>query len=241
MVTKAWRVAVSVMRRSVGVALGNATILLCTRIDILVVAAVLSVGTAGVYSIPVALAVNLLLLSRSLLTATYHSIMTAPTAEVAARLGAALRHSVIVVLVAGGLSVPVVAVAAGLVFGDAYSEIWRPYAILVPASACACVAEMLRHVLLTRLERQREFLLIAMGMLILNGVLAVAGAAAFGLLGAAASTMITYACGAVALVAVCARMLSVPMRELAVPRLSDLASYRRVLRSLLVRPSGPAP
>src|SRR5919108_452493 len=75
-----------------------------------VAAAVLSTSAAGVYSIPVALAGSLLLLSRSLLTATYHSIMTAPPNEVAARLSAALRHSVIVVLVGGALSVPVVAV-----------------------------------------------------------------------------------------------------------------------------------
>ncbi len=131
--------------------------------------------------------------------------MSAPASLVAGRLSAALRHSVIVVLVGGALSVPVVALTAGFVFGDAYSDVWEPYVILVPASACTCVTEMLRHFLLTRMERQREFMLVAGGMLVLNGVLAVAGAAAFGMLGAAASTTITYACGAFALVAITAR------------------------------------
>jgi O-antigen/teichoic acid export membrane protein len=235
MLRRAWGVAASITRRSFRVALANGTALLCSRIDVLVVAAVISASAAGVYSIPVALSASLLLLSRALLTATYHSIMTAPASEVGARLGAALRHSVIVVFVGGSLSVPVVAVTAGFVFGGAYSEIWQPYAILVPASAFSCVIEVLRHFLVTRLERQREFLLTAVGMLILNGVLAVVGAAEFGLLGAAASTTITYACAALVLVAFCARWLSVSMLELALPRRSDLGAYWRVLRPLLAR------
>jgi O-antigen/teichoic acid export membrane protein len=232
---RAWGLAASITRRSFRLALANGTALLVSRIDVLVVAAVISASAAGVYSIPVALSASLLLLSRALLTATYHSIMTAPANEVGARLGAALRHSVIVVLVGGSLSVPVVAVTAGFVFGGAYSEIWQPYAILVPASAFSCVIEVLRHFLVTRLERQREFLLTAIGMLILNGVLAVVGAAEFGLMGAAASTTITYACAALVLVAFCARWLSVSMLELALPRRSDLGAYWRVLRPLLAR------
>jgi O-antigen/teichoic acid export membrane protein len=232
---RAWALAASITRRSFRLALANGTALLVSRIDVLVVAAVISASAAGVYSIPVALSASLLLLSRALLTATYHSIMTAPANEVGARLGAALRHSVIVVLVGGSLSVPFVAVGAGFVFGGAYSEIWRPYAILVPASAFSCMIEVLRHFLVTRLERQREFLLTAVGMLILNGVLAVVGAAQFGLLGAAASTTITYACAALVLVAFCARWLSVSMLELALPRRSDLGAYWRVLRPLLAR------
>jgi O-antigen/teichoic acid export membrane protein len=231
----AWRVAASITRRSGMVALANGTVLLTSRIDVLVVAAVLSASDAGIYSIPVALSGSLLLLSRSVLTATYRPIMTAPASDVAARLSSALRHSVIVVMVGGTLSVLVVALTAGFVFGDAYSDIWQPYAILVPASACLCVAEMLRHFLLTRLERQREILLTSAAMLLANGVLAVVGAAAFGILGAAASTTITYAAAAAWLVAFCARSLSVPMLQLAVPRRSDLAAYWRVLRMLISR------
>jgi O-antigen/teichoic acid export membrane protein len=236
---RTWRVARSVMRRSISVAFANATALLCSRIDVFVVAAVLSVSAAGVYSIPVALAANLLLLSRALLTATYRPIMTASTEEVAARLSTSIRHSVIVVLVGGALSIPVVAVGGGPVFGDAYRDIWEPYALLVPASACVCVVEVLRHFLLTRLERQREFVLLTTGMLVTNGALAAAGAAAFGLVGAAASTTITYALAAVALGALCSRIVHISTRELVVPRPSDLAAYGRVGRSLFraVRPA----
>ena len=233
---RATTAAASIMRRSVGVAVANGTMLLWSRIDVLVVAAVLSASAAGVYSIPVALAGNLLLLSQSLLTATYHSIMSAPATEVSGRLSAALRHGLIVVLAGGVLSVPVVAVAAGFVFGDAYSEIWRPYAILVLGSACMGVAEFLRHFLLTRLERSRELVILAIAMLVVNAALAAAGAAWFGLLGAAVATTVSYAAAALALVAVCARTLSVSVRELAMPRRSDLASYGRVARSLLGRP-----
>ena len=66
-------------------------------------------------------------------------------------------------------------------------------------------------------------------------VLAVVGAAEFGLLGAAASTTITYACAALVLVAFCARWLSFSMLELALPRRSDFAAYWRVLRPMLAR------
>jgi O-antigen/teichoic acid export membrane protein len=229
---RSWRLARSIMRRSVSVAFANGTSLLCSRIDVFVVAAVLSVSAAGVYSIPVALAANLLLLSRALLTASYRSIMTADADAVAGRLSTSIRHSVIVVLAGGTLSLPVVAIAGGPVFGAAYADIWEPYALLVPASACLCMVEVLRHFLLTRLERQREFALLATGMLVANGALAAAGAAAFGLVGAAASTTVTYALAALALVALCSRILDVPMRELAVPRRSDLAAYGRVGRSL---------
>jgi O-antigen/teichoic acid export membrane protein len=232
---RAWRLARSIMRRSIGVAFANGTSLLCSRIDVFVVAAVLSVSAAGVYSIPVALAANLLLLSRALLTASYRSIMTASTDEVAGRLSPSIRHSVIVVLAGGALSLPVVAISGGPVFGDAYGDIWEPYALLVPASACLCVVEVLRHFLLTRLERQREFVVLTTAMLLVNAALAAAGAAAFGLVGAAASTTITYAVAAVALVALCSRILGVPMSELAVPRRSDLAAYGRLARSVLNR------
>jgi O-antigen/teichoic acid export membrane protein len=232
---RAWKVAASVMRRSFGVALSNATALLMSRIDVLVVAAVLSTSDAGVYSIPVALSSSLLLLSRSLLTATYHPIMTVPPSEVAARLSAALRHSVIVVMAGGCLSIPLVAATSGFVFGDAYSDIWPQYAILVPAIAGLCVGELLRHFLITRLERQREILLTTVAMLVVNSLLAVVGAAAFGLNGAAASTTITYVAAAVGLVAYCARWLSVPMSDLAVPRLSDLRPYVQVLRGIVAR------
>ena len=237
----AWRVAASIVRRSARVAVASGTALLCSRIDVFVVAAVLSVSDAGIYSIPVALAANLLLLSRALLTAAYHSIMTAPAEEVVEWLSPALRHSVIVVLAGGALSLPVVAVTSGFVFGDAYDDIWKPYAFLVPASAFLCVGEVLRHFLLTRLERQNEMLLVATGMLLANGVLAAAGAATFGLVGAAASTTIAYALAAVALVAICARTLGVTMRELALPRRSDFAAYWRTGRSVLRRRPGAGP
>ena len=197
-----------------------------------VVAAVLSVSAAGVYSIPVALAANLMLLSRALLTASYRSIMTAGADAIAGRLGPRSATASIVVLVGGLVSLPVVAVAAGPVFGAAYADIWEPYALLVPASACLCVVEVLRHFLLTRLERQREFVLLATGMLVANAALAAAGAAAFGIVGAAASTTITYAIAAVALVALCSRIVGVPMRELA---------RAAPLRPRGVRACGPLP
>jgi O-antigen/teichoic acid export membrane protein len=239
LIRRAERRAASIARRSLGVSLSNAIVMLLSRIDVLVVAAVVSVSEAGVYSIPVALSTGLMLLSRSLLTATYHSIMTLPVSEVGTRLAWSVRNSLLVVLVGGALSVPVIAVTARYVFGRAYSGIWLPYAILVPGSACFAVDEVLRHFLLTRLERQREYIVITTAMLVINGMLAVGGAATLGLPGAAASTTIAYALGALALVWVCARSVSLSMRELAVPRYSDLASCGRLGRRLVTRLRSP--
>lgn len=239
LIRRAERRAASIARRSLGVSLSNAIVMLLSRIDVLVVAAVLSVSEAGVYSIPVALSTGLMLLSRSLLTATYHSIMTVPVSEVGTRLGWSVRNSVLVMLVGGALSVPVIAVTAGSVFGRAYGGIWLPYAIMVPGSACFAVDEVLRHFLLTRLERQREYIVITTAMLVINGVLAVVGAATLGLPGAAGSTTIAYAFGAIALVWVCARSVSLSMRELVVPRYSDLASCGRLGRRLVTRLRSP--
>ena len=240
LIARGWAAARSIARRSLGVAIVGGATLLCTRIDVLVVAAVISASAAGIYSIPVALATSTLLLSRALLTVTYHPIMTAPPGELPGRLGVALRHSVILVLVAGGLSVPVVAVGARYVFGEAYADIWKPYILLVAANAFLCVAEMIMHVLLTRLERQRELVLISLGMLVVNGVLAAIGAAWFGLMGAAASTAVAYAAAAAAELACCAVLLGVPMRALAMPRRSDLASYWRLARAMGARMRGAA-
>jgi O-antigen/teichoic acid export membrane protein len=223
----------SIMRRSLGVALWRGATLLCSRIDVLIVAAVLSTSAAGVYSVPVALAASLLLLPRSLLTATYRPLMTAPASRLAFRLGAALRHSVILVLVAGALSTGLVALGSGFVFGEAYAAIWQPFAVLVSSSACLAVAEMTGQVLLTRFERQRELVLIWLVSLALNGVLAAAGAAWLGLVGAAVSTTVTYVFAALAQVCFCARLLSVRMRELVVPRRADLRAYGQIVGSLL--------
>jgi O-antigen/teichoic acid export membrane protein len=224
-------IAWSIARRSLGVVVVGGATLLCTRIDVLVVAAVISASAAGVYSIPVALAASAMLLSRAVLTAAYHPIMTAPAHELPRRLGAALRHSVILVAVGGGMSIPVVAVGAGPVFGAAYRGVWVPYAILILASVFLCVAELISHVLLTRLERQRELVLISIGMLVVNGVLAAAGAAWLGLVGAAASSVVAYAFAAYAGLTVCAREMSVPVAELIAPRRSDLGLYAGLLRS----------
>jgi O-antigen/teichoic acid export membrane protein/capsular polysaccharide biosynthesis protein len=203
--------------RARGIAVSNGMLQLCARVDVLVVSAVISVSAAGVYSIPVALAANLLLFPRALLTVTYRSIMTAPREEIARRSASTTTGCAALVLAGGVLGVPLTAVLSGHVFGDAYADIWRPLAVLVPGIAAWAVVEVLRHVLLTRLERQREVLMIALAMAGTNGVLAVAGSSAFGYVGAAASTTITYVAAAIAMARVCSRQLGVPLRRMFVP------------------------
>jgi O-antigen/teichoic acid export membrane protein len=203
--------------RARGIAISNGMLQLCARIDVLVVSAVISVSAAGVYSIPVALAANLLLFPRSLLTVTYRSIMTAPREEIARRAAATTTGSAALVLVAGAAGVPLTAVLSARVFGDAYADIWPALAVLVPGVAAWSVVEVLRHVLLTRLERQREVLITAIGMAGANGALAVVGSSQFGYVGAAASTTITYVAAALWMAHVCSRHLGVPTRRMFTP------------------------
>ena len=207
--------------RARGIAVSNGMLQLCARIDVLVVSAVISVSAAGIYSIPVALAANLLLFPRALLTVTYPSIMTAPREEIARRAAATMRGSVGLVLVGGAIGVPLTAAFSSRVFGSAYTEIWRPLAVLVPGIAAWSVVEVLRHVLLTRLERHREVLVTAIGMAGANGVLAVVGSSEFGYLGAAASTTITYIAAALGMARVCSRQLGVPIWRMLVPSRSS--------------------
>jgi O-antigen/teichoic acid export membrane protein len=203
--------------RARGIAISNGMLQLCARIDVLVVSAVISVSAAGVYSIPVALAANLLLFPRSLLTVTYRSIMTAPREQIARRAAATTTGSAALVLVGGAIGVPLTAALSGHIFGDAYADIWRPLAVLVPGIAAWSVVEVLRHVLLTRLEQQREVLFTAIGMAGANGVLAVVLSSEFGYVGAAASTTITYVAAALWMALVCSRHLGVPLRRMFVP------------------------
>jgi O-antigen/teichoic acid export membrane protein len=203
--------------RARGIALSNGMLQLCARVDVLVVSAVMSVSAAGVYSIPVALAANLLLFPRALLTVTYRSIMTAPREAIARRTAATTTGCIALVLAAGVAGVPLTAVLSGRVFGGAYADIWRPLAVLVPGIAAWSVVEVLRHVLLTRLERQREVVITAIGMAGGNGALAVAGSREFGYVGAAASTTITYVAAALWMAHVCSRQLGVPIRRMFVP------------------------
>jgi O-antigen/teichoic acid export membrane protein len=200
--------------RARGIAFSNGMLRLCARIDVLIVSVVISVSAAGVYSIPVALAANLLLVPRALLTVTYRSIMTAPREEIARRTAATISSSPALVLLGGAVGVPLTAAFSGSVFGDAYADIWLPLAVLVPGIAGWSVVEILRHVLLTRLERQREVLLTAIGMAIVNGVLAIVGSREFGYAGAAASTTITYMAAALWMAHVCSRQLGVPVGRL---------------------------
>jgi O-antigen/teichoic acid export membrane protein len=203
--------------RARGIAISNGMLQLCARVDVLVVSAVISVSAAGIYSIPVALAANLLLFPRALLTVTYRSIMTAPREEIARRAASTTTGCVALVLAAGAVGVPLTAVLSARVFGGAYADIWRPLAVLVPGIAGWSVVEVLRHVLLTRLERQREVLITAIGMAGANGVLAVVGSREFGYVGAAASTTITYVAAALWMAHVCSRQLGVPVRHMFVP------------------------
>ena len=208
--------------RSRAIALSNGALQLCARIDILVVSVVISVSAAGIYSIPVALAANLLLFPRSLITVTYRAIMIVPAADLAPRLGATMRRCVLLTAAGAVLGVPLAAVTAGPIFGNAYAGIWQQLAILMPGIAAWSIVELLRHVLLTRFERQREVLLTAFGMTVANGILAVIGSAAFGLNGAAASTTITYVAAALWMTRICSLRLGVPARRMWAPLRTDL-------------------
>jgi O-antigen/teichoic acid export membrane protein/capsular polysaccharide biosynthesis protein len=231
-------VALGWLRRSQSIALSNSALQLCARIDVLVVSAVISVSAAGIYSIPVALAGNLLLFPRSLITAMYRRIMTASPADVGRRLGVTLRGCVMLVAAGAVVGVPLTILLGGAIFGGPYSGIWEPLAILMPGIAGWAVVELLRHVLLTRYEQQREVLYTAIGMTIANGVLAVVGSELFGLDGAAASTTITYLGAAAWMTHVASRRIGIHPSVLYTPVRSDLTMIARLAKS--VRGGGTA-
>jgi O-antigen/teichoic acid export membrane protein len=219
------------LRRGAPVSLANAIQLLNYRVDLLVVTAMLPLSAVGRYSVAMAAAETLLVLSRSIGSSAFNRFIRAGTEDSMELLTRVVRHSVI--LLTGG-SVVVVGLAAALVptlLGQEFHGVVLPLALLVPGIVALGTAEHLRLFFLVRRERSREYLASAVVAMTVNLLLAVVLVPRLGLAGAALSTTVSYCVGGLLLFWAFARAGGPRKLGAYVPRRSDLRDYRRLLRS----------
>jgi O-antigen/teichoic acid export membrane protein len=180
------------IRRGIPVSLANTVARLSYRLDLIVVAALLTIGDVGRYSVATAAGETLLLLSRAVMTGAYAPLIGSELSESIRIAVRTMRHCVALVVPAGVLLTLVSAVAMKPVLGPAFADVWVLVGLLIPSFLAVSIAELLINFLVVRLERTREFLLMSMAA----GVANLAGAAVLvtviGLPGAAISSSVTY-------------------------------------------------
>jgi O-antigen/teichoic acid export membrane protein len=229
-----WPLVKSLLGRGSKVSVANGIALLNYRVDLIVVAALAPLADVGRYSVAIAVAESITIFSRAVVTGAQPHIISATVSEASRLTVRTIRHSVLLLVVAGLLLLASTPLLLTPVFGEQFEGIWLPLACILPGIlALGGVTEMVLPFLLIRLERSREYLLAAVGAMLINLALAVALVPAIGLVGAAISTSVSYACGAIYLVTRFRALGdSVRVRDL-IPGRSDVRDYLNLGRSLL--------
>jgi O-antigen/teichoic acid export membrane protein len=227
------RLALQLARRGAPVSLGNGIARINYRIDLIVVAALLPLAQVGRYSVAIAFGEVLWLLSRAVMTGAYATIVSHPSDErsVAMTLRT-FRHSVglltlasiVLLIIARALLVPV--------FGSAFRGVWIPLAFLLPGVIALGAVEVVREFFLVRIERSREYLVMATVATLVNLGVALALVPFFGLAGAALSTSVSYLGAAVYIISRFARITGATNLRSYVPGRAELADYRRLVTAL---------
>jgi O-antigen/teichoic acid export membrane protein len=229
----AGRHALRLARRGAPVSLGNGIARLNYRIDLIVVAVLLPLAQVGRYSVAVAFGEVLWLLSRAVMTGAYATIVGHPSDErsVAMTLRA-FRHSL------GLLTLASLALLIGArvllvpVFGSEFSGVWIPLAFLLPGVIALGAVEIVREFFLVRVERSREYLIMATAATVINLGVAVALVPFIGLAGAALSTSVSYIGAAIYIVSRFARTTGATALHGYIPGRAELTDYRRLAGSL---------
>jgi stage V sporulation protein B len=211
------------------------------RVDVLVVAALLSRGDVGRYSVAVTGGETLWQLSRAVVTGAYRSIITSAEPESRRIVVRSVRHSSLLLLVAGVLAIVASVALIPAIFGDQYRDVWKPFALLVPGTAAFGASEVFRTYFTVRLERSFEFLATTIVSVIVTVAAAFALVPLIGISGAAIATTIAYGCMATILLVRFIQSGGDPHLRSYLPGRSDLADYARLARSLRPRRSAPTP
>jgi O-antigen/teichoic acid export membrane protein len=230
------RLIVRLVRRGSRVSFGNGIAQLNYRIDLLVVAALLPLAQVGRYSVALALGEVLWLLSRSVMTGAYAAIMAAHADEESVRVTTrAFRHSLGMLTLAALLMGGVGSFFIRPIFGPEFAGVWLPLVLVLPGIVAYGVVEVFREFFVVRLERVREYIVMAGGSAIANLTLAFILIPPLGLAGAALSTSISYLAAALFLVTRFARVAGVKDVRAFLPGRSELTDYHRLYRSLAGR------
>ena len=220
------------IRRGVPVSVANSMAKVTYRLDLVVVAALLTVADVGRYSVALAAGESLLLLSRSALTGAYAPIISSELSESIRVAVRTMRHCIALIAPAGVLLTLLSWVAMEPVFGPAFADTWILVGLLVPSFLALGLTELLVHFLLVRLERTREFLVVS----IATGIGHLAGAAILitliGLPGAAVSSSVFYTVGLFYLLIRFVKAGGPASPRAYLPGSAELSDYGRVLAAL---------
>jgi O-antigen/teichoic acid export membrane protein len=178
------------IRRGIPVSLANGIAKLSYRLDLIIVAALLTVADVGRYSVAVAAGESLLLLSRAAITGAYAPLISSELSESIRVTVRTMRHCIALVLPAGVVLTLLARLAMEPVLGPGFGDVWMLVGLLIPAFVAVSLLEVLVNFLVVRLERTREFLLMSIAMASGNLLAGAALVALIGLPGAAISTSI---------------------------------------------------
>lgn len=229
------------IRRGIPVSVAEGVALLSARVDLVVIATVLSIADAGRYSIAIAAGEILALVARAVSTGAYAPMISSPLPESIRVTVRTLRHFLALLVPGGVVLVLAAAVGAGPLLGPDFSDVWVLVGLLLPGYVGASIGEALINFLVVRLERTREMLLIATGTGALNVCASVALISLLGLPGAAIATSASYGLAALLFLQHFARAGGPRRVRDYVPSSRELADYRALLRALRRRLlGGPA-
>jgi O-antigen/teichoic acid export membrane protein len=218
----------TVARRGIGVSLANAIARLGYRVDLFVVAALLSVADVGRYSVAIAIAEALWQVSRAAGTGVYAAVIDPVSPEATALTLRSFRHSILLLTTGGFCAVVAAAVLFEPLLGAGFAGIWRPLALVVPGIVALGAAEMLQPFLLIRLESSREYLRTYATATAVNLLVALALVPWIGIAGAAVSTSIAYSAAALYLARRFQRLAGGVSPGDFVPGPADIRDYQRL-------------
>jgi O-antigen/teichoic acid export membrane protein len=226
------------VRRGIPVSVANGVAKMTYRLDLIVVAVLLTVADVGRYSVAIAAGESLLLLSRAALTGAYAPMISSGLEESIRVTVRTMRHCIALVLPAGVALTLLARVLFEPVFGPDFADVWELVGLLVPAFLAVGLTELLAHFLLVRLERTRELLIACIVTAIANLAGAAVLVTAIGLPGAAISSSVFYCLGVVYLVARLTRSGAPASPRAYLPGAAELSDYVRLLGAVRRRLPG---
>jgi O-antigen/teichoic acid export membrane protein len=216
------------LRRGIPASLANGLTLVGYRMDLIVVAAFLSVADVGRYSIAMAAGEVLFMLSRSVLTGGYEAMIASDFTESVRVAVRTFRHTLALLVPVGLLMTLVAWPLAGPLLGEDFAESGKLILLLVPGFIAVSVGELMANFFLVRMERSREVLITASAAALANLVLATALVQVLGLEGAAIATSLSYTLAMIYLLIRFRQLGGPPRLRDYLPGRDEADDYRRI-------------
>jgi O-antigen/teichoic acid export membrane protein len=226
-----------VILRGVVLAVPGSSLALSTRLALVVLAAMATAATVGVYSVAIAATEVLFIATNALVAATFERVRETQATESASLTARTVRHTVLLTIACGALLVPAVIVMLPTLVGPGYGAVPVLCALLIPGIAGLALFGPVQTFLAVRHDTPRATVTIAASGLAANVVLAPLLVWGMGVIGAAlaatASNLLVATLAAHRFSAVSGlRMGSL------IPGRSDAREYLHLARSAGIRLAG---